>query len=158
MNRSCLAFFRNQVVFFVFLFWICKLNILRYTEDNIFALVCLTLKYLTELKVYFPDLKDQNEIVASDEHLCLCDRNVTCCFNSCTLFFYQTLGLSFCADHKCCPFLFLRQVFEKNLSYPRKVSTAPRLMSTAPFCLHVLDVTLLSTAAATYEPNSTGYL
>lgn len=114
MNRSCLAFFRNQVVFFVFLFWTCKLNILRYTEDNIFALVCLTLKYLTELKVYFPDLKDQNEIVASDEHLCLCDRNVTCCFNSCTLFFYQTLGLSFCADHKCCPFLFLRQVFEKK--------------------------------------------
>lgn len=80
------------------------------TQKTKFSWVCLKLKYLTELKVYFPDLKDQNEIVASDEHLCLCDGNVTCCFNSCTLFFYQTLGLSFYADHKCCRYPFLCQV------------------------------------------------
>lgn len=64
------------------------------TQKMKFSLVCLKLKYLTEW-FYFPDLKDQNEIVASDEHRCLCDGNVTCCFESCTLIFYQTLGLSF---------------------------------------------------------------
>lgn len=115
MNNSCLPFFCNQVVFlfcFVFLsFYFHDVNCTFYgTQKTKFSSVCLKLKYLTELEVYFPDLKDQNEIVASDEHLCLCDGNVTCCFNSCTLFFYQTLGLSFYADHKCCRCPFLRQV------------------------------------------------
>lgn len=114
MNKSCLPFSCNQVVFFfVFFlsFYFQDVNCTFYgTQKTKFSWVCLKLKYLTELKVYFPDLKDQNEIVASDEHLCLCDGNVTCCFNSCTLFFYQTLGLSFYADHKCCRYPFLCQV------------------------------------------------
>lgn len=96
---------------FFFVFFFQDVNCTFYgTQKTKFSWVCLKLKYLTELKVYFPDLKDQNEIVASDEHLCLCDGNVTCCFNSCTLFFYQTLGLSFYADHKCCRYPFLCQV------------------------------------------------
>lgn len=108
MNKSFLPFFFCKEVFFfvclLFLIW-CVNCTFYGTQKTKVSSVCLTLKYLTELKVYFPDLEDRNEIFESDEHLCCRDGNVTCCFNSCTLFFYQTLGLSFYADHKCCPTL-----------------------------------------------------
>lgn len=117
---NCILFHDEQKLFAIFCYQVglCFLSFyfqcvnctLYGTQKTKLSSVCLKLKYLTELKVYFPDLKDQNEIVASDEHLCLCDGNVTCCFNSSTLFFYQTLGLSFYADHKCCRCPFLRQV------------------------------------------------
>lgn len=76
--------------FFVFFFFFFQhVNCTFYGTQKIkFSSVCLKLKYLTELKVYFPDIEDQIELVASDEHLCLCDGNVTCCLNSCTLFFF----------------------------------------------------------------------
>lgn len=111
MNKSCLPFFVIRLFFlffcFCFYFHLLCVNCTFYgTQKTKVSSVCLKLKYLTELKVYFPDLKDQNEIVESDERLCCRDGNVTCCFNSCTLFFYRTLGLSFYADHKCCPILF----------------------------------------------------
>lgn len=115
---NCILFHDEQKLFAIFFvirlfFWFCFyfhllcVNCTFYgTQKTKVSSVCLKLKYLTELKVYFPDLKDQNEIVESDERLCCRDGNVTCCFNSCTLFFYRTLGLSFYADHKCCPILF----------------------------------------------------
>lgn len=62
------------IYFFVFFvpFFFQHVNCTFYGTQKIkFSSVCLKLKYLTELKVYFPDIKDQNELVASDEHLCL---------------------------------------------------------------------------------------
>lgn len=107
-TKAVCHFFVIRLFFwFCFYFHLLCVNCTFYgTQKTKVSSVCLKLKYLTELEVYFPDLKDQNEIVESDERLCCRDGNVTCCFNSCTLFFYRTLGLSFYADHKCCPILF----------------------------------------------------
>ena len=38
-----------------------------------------------------------------------------CCLNSCMLFFYQTLGLSFSADHQCCHCPSNHFVYSKHL-------------------------------------------
>lgn len=61
-EQKVFAIFCNQVFFFFsFLsFYFQHVNCTFYgTQKTKFSLVCLKLKYLTGLKVYFPDLKDQ---------------------------------------------------------------------------------------------------
>lgn len=102
-------FFCYNFCFTSLFFPTCKLYIVRYREDEI--LFSLPEVEVLDRTFYFPDLKGQNEIDSSDEYRCLCDGNVTCCFKSCTLIFYQTLGLSVYADHQCCCFHFYARFF-----------------------------------------------
>lgn len=125
----------------------CKLYILRYAEKEI-LLACL-MKYLTELEAWFPDIKNQIEALASDEHLCLRGENVTRCF------------ILFCIKRRGCPLtpllLFtpdsLKEKRKKinHIFHPRIVrAQLPRLFLPDPF-VYTSEVWHF-----TREPRSTG--
>lgn len=98
---NCILFSRGQkavchffvISFFFSSFYFQHVNCtLRYTEDKILFGFAWSWSTWPNLEVYFSWYQGSKwKIVASDEHLCLCDGNVTCCFNSCTLFFLSNI-------------------------------------------------------------------